>query len=88
MNLNEKIETNTWDHIDDVLSVLDRALLPHENPDRWSWSRNTECKYLDVRIDMRDGGCIIRDRHDKRIDPKQLAWQYSEETPNMPKCEG
>jgi hypothetical protein len=70
---------NLWDNLDDV-----QAILKDEN---WTWGRNIDCKYLNVRIDMRDGGCLIEaasSSHSKprRISPKQLRWQYSEATPD------
>lgn len=64
---------NRWDDIRDVMAVL--------NDKRWSWAANTDCKYLNLRVDMRDGGCLI-EANSRRISPKQLRWQYSRETPN------
>lgn len=78
--VDEKIETNQWDSIEDVIAIL-RKVATRE----WTWSRNTECKYLDLRLDMRDGGCIIKNREGVRISPEYLAWQYSKETPEPPK---
>lgn len=74
MELQQKIETNTWDSIDDFIAVLTSM-----RAEQWKWYANTRCKYVELRVDMRDGGCIIRDREGKRIDPKQLAYQYGEE---------
>jgi len=59
-----------WDNLRDVLPVLKDA-----SAGRWSWTENTACKYVELRIDMRDGGCIIRDRNGNRITPEQLANQ-------------
>src|SRR5690349_3707501 len=61
-----------WDNISDVIAVLERA----KNFD-WSWALNNRCKYLDLRVDMRDGGCIIKDRDGKRITVAELNYQYS-----------
>ena len=33
----------------------------------WTWSRNHHCKYISLRIDTRDGKCIIKDRHGEVI---------------------
>lgn len=71
MELEEKIKSNTWDNIDDFIGVLQAA-----REGKWQWLWNTRCKYVELRVDMRDGGCIIRDRHGNRIDPKELAYQY------------
>lgn len=74
---------NLWDVFDAFAEVLRRARLPYGDPDRWSWAHNMECKYIDLRIDMRDGGCLIYAKG-KRISPERLAWQYSKETPDPP----
>ncbi len=75
MELQEKIATNTWDSIDDFLAVLGEM-----RGGKWSWMKNTKCKYVTLRVDMRDGGCIIKDRDGNRIDPKDLEYQF--ELPN------
>jgi hypothetical protein len=70
LTLEQKIAGNVWDHIDDVLPVLEAA-----RTGRWSWLENSMCKYIELRIDMRDGGCVIKDRDGKRIEPEQLRHQ-------------
>ena len=70
---------NLWDHLDDFLAVYNKM-----REDKWVWFKNMDCKYVDIRIDMRDGGCIIRNKEGKRISPEQLAWQYSSDTPDGP----
>lgn len=72
--LAEKIATNTWDNIEDFLSVLNAM-----RARKWHWWKNHKCKYVELRVDMRDGCCIIRDRDGNRIDPKDLARQIHEE---------
>ena len=42
----------------------------------WSWSKNLGCKYVDIRIDMRDGGFVVLNREGERICLEQLKWQY------------
>lgn len=42
----------------------------------WQWIKNSRCKYIELRIDMRDGGFIIKDRDGKRISFDQLKYQY------------
>lgn len=71
MDLKEKIETNTWDNIDDFIKVLE---LMRDN--KWNWAQNSRCKYVNLRVDMRDGGCIIKDKNGVRIAPKTLEYQY------------
>lgn len=45
----------------------------------WSWARNHECKYVNLRFDMRDGGFVLRN-DDERISLEQLQWQYDDES--------
>lgn len=45
----------------------------------WSWMRNGDCKYVSVRVDMRDGHCIIKDRYGKVIDLDKLKHQHERE---------
>ncbi len=74
MNLEEKIATNTWDHISDFFRVLRRA-----ESGQWHWFKNSKCKYVELRVDMRTGNCIIKDRDGNRIDPKDLEFQFKED---------
>lgn len=46
----------------------------------WSWVKNISCKYVDIRIDMRDGGFVLKNREGNRISLKQLQWQYGQES--------
>lgn len=72
---------NFWDRggLDEVIEVI-------KDP-AWSWASNGKCKYITVHIDMRNGACIIRNKQGERISPRQLKWQYSEETPDPIKDE-
>ena len=62
---------NTWDQLEDFLIVYFKMLRK-----KWSWVSNQRCKYVNLRIDMRDGGCLIHNNNGDRIDPKQLSYQY------------
>ncbi len=84
MSLKDRIEANIWDKLQDFGDVFGRTKLPYGDKNRWTWSMNPDCKYVELRIDMRDGGCIIRNRNGLRITPERLAWQYSKETPDPP----
>jgi len=42
----------------------------------WCWSRNSKCKYIEIRIDMRDQNCILKDRDGNFITLKQLEEQF------------
>lgn len=63
--------TNSWKPIDEILAVL--------NDPEWQWYWNTDCKYVDLRIDTRDMHALIRDRHGKTIDLEKLKYQYKKE---------
>ena len=63
---------NVWDHMADVISVLNKM-----QSGEWEWYRNSRCKYIEVRIDMRSGNCIIFDGERKRINPSDLAHQVT-----------
>lgn len=62
---------NTWDTLND-LAIVNEARVAGE----WHWWANPTCKYVDLRVDMRDGACVMRNRHGQRITPQQLAYQY------------
>jgi hypothetical protein len=47
----------------------------------WQWHRNTKCKYVSIRVDMRDGCAVLLDRHGNVIDEQAVRWQYSTDTP-------
>jgi len=72
--LEDKQANNIWDNIDDVLPVIEAA-----RDRKWKWVLNTACKYIELRVDMRDGGCIIKDRHGNRINPEDLAYQFGQD---------
>ena len=42
----------------------------------WDWFRNSRCKYINLRIDMRDGNCLIKDRDEELITLEQLRYQF------------
>lgn len=67
----EKEQRNEWDHLRDFIPVWKA-----QQEGKWLWYANSRCKYVELRIDMRDGGCIIKDRWGARISPAQLAYQY------------
>lgn len=66
----EKMISNTWDHFGDILPTL-KAISRGE----WYWGANQRCKYIEIRIDTRDGGCLLFDSKRVRISPEQFAHQ-------------
>lgn len=68
-----KVESNRWEeNFDEVITFIKEAT--KEDSD-WSWARNMDCKYINLRIDMRDGGFVIV-ADGKRISLDALKWQY------------
>lgn len=44
----------------------------------WSWARNTDCKYVSINFDMRDGAFTLLNQNGERINLDQLKWQWKE----------
>jgi hypothetical protein len=77
-----KIEANNWhEHLelDALIAAIKHRVgsKPH-----WHWVRNPDCKYIDIRIDMRDGGWVLLNRDRERISPDQLKHQEDYGTSN------
>lgn len=66
-----------WVNFDEVVGVINRM-----RQGLWMWVWNTRCKYIELRIDMRDGHCIIRDKDGKRITVEQLQYQLERARPS------
>ena len=45
---------------------------------RWSWCKNSRCKYVTIGIDTRSGAYSLRDRDGNAITPAQLNWQIGD----------
>lgn len=69
-DVRKKIQSNTWDHFGAILPTL-KAISRGD----WYWGANSRCKYIEIRLDTRDGGCILYDRERVRISPEQFAHQ-------------
>lgn len=70
----EKTKQNIWDHFGPVLKVLKKA-----SQGKWTWTQNTQCKYIDLRIDMRTGHCILKNRNGDRINIEDFEKQVCNE---------
>jgi hypothetical protein len=77
MNIKEKIETNTWEeNLDEVFDfILDILKIRTKEGGRWIWWKNSRCKYINLKIDMRDGGFLLLDRNGERISFEELKKQ-------------
>lgn len=60
-----------WISIDEVTKIIELA-----RQDNWLWFRNSRCKYLNLRVDMRDGSCLIKDRDGNPISIDELRHQF------------
>ena len=56
------------------------------SPD-WSWASNSRFKYLNIRVDTRNGRFLIFEDQGRRVDIEQVLWQYSKDTPTPPTSE-
>jgi len=43
--------------------------------DEWIWPKNFRCKYVEFRVDTRDGAALIKDREGNVITIEQLLSQ-------------
>lgn len=71
-----------WIDTKEIFEIVEKA----KNKE-WRWSLNHECKYIDLRIDMRDGHCLLTDRHGKEISLEKLQYQYERGQQNMMEVE-
>jgi len=65
---------NVWNtNLQGVFDFIQTAT--GDNPDGWQWFKNSECKYIELRIDMRDGGFILKNGEGERISLERLKYQ-------------
>jgi len=61
-----------WQPFNDWTSAVISIITNKVN---WSWSVNSRCKYIDIRIDMRDGSAVIKDVYGNRMTTEELLKQ-------------
>jgi hypothetical protein len=77
-NLELKKKFNIWEK--DLHRTMAKIIeLSNEDSNDWTWAMNSKCKYLNLRIDMRDGGHVIMDREGNRISLEDVEYQYTSE---------
>lgn len=61
----------------DIFDRVSRVVRKSRKKDdfSWRWVWNMRCKYITLRIDMRDGHCILTDADDKEITIEELEYQ-------------
>lgn len=78
MNFKEMIESNEWhslEELDSYIAAIKKFSRSNLKDWHWSKSKNWECKYVNIRVDMRDGGFIVTGREGNRIDLEALSYQ-------------
>lgn len=80
MKTKEQAEANEWE----VKSDLDRIVTlikglsgetKFHSSKEWTWLKNSQCKYVSLRVDMRDGAFVLMNRGGERITIEQLEKQ-------------
>lgn len=66
-----KVKNNVWDSMLDILKILRDV-----RHGKWFWYRNSQFKYVNIRVDMRDGRCIFLDNNGNRVDIENIKYQY------------
>lgn len=82
MKKKKDFSENVWEDgktLDGVFKFIKEATTGKHD---WWWIKNSKCKYVSLRIDMRDGGFIILDRNNERIEFTELEYQYQIEDNN------
>lgn len=74
MSIEEMQKENQWHtNFVELAEAVRKCAIDKEV--KWSWARNWDCKYINIWLDMRDGGYILTDRTGKRIDVAGLLQQ-------------
>jgi hypothetical protein len=74
-----KVERNIWHDLPELPEWISTIQELTSKDSDWSWAKNHECKYIDIRIDMRDGGFVVLSREGddgRRICLEHLKWQW------------
>jgi len=76
MRSKEEFKHNRWEQKEDLTTVITTICkLAVKKCYKWTWVKNWNCKYIDIRIDMRDGAFIIKNNKGERITLDELKHQ-------------
>ena len=75
----DDIKENVWEEFKDSKEILKFLYDVIIKKEKWVWLSNSRCKYVELRMDMRNGGFILKDRHGNRITFDELKYQYGSE---------
>lgn len=83
MSFEDKVSANIWDrNLTEVMEFINSATAGSKFEVKdWTWVRNSRCKYVSIRIDMRDGAFVLVDRGGERISLEHLKYQWEEGKP-------
>jgi hypothetical protein len=65
-----------WPKLASVIAAVNECL-----EGKWRWQANPECKYLSIRVDMRDGTACLSNRDEDDITIEQLKKQFTDAPP-------
>ena len=74
MDFEQMVVENVWHSFND-LDFIFKNIQAIVRDKKWSWIRNPRAKYIDIRIDMRDGGFVLLDQDRVRISLDQILDQ-------------
>lgn len=74
----QMVQSNTWHSHEELLSNVQQLYDLIKSWPKWTWGNNMDCKYINIRIDMRDGGHIISNK-EGRCSLDAIKWQWSDE---------
>jgi len=68
-----------WIKFDAIAEIVRKAVPSNAKKERpmSSWTKNNRCKYIELRIDMRTGACLLYDRDGQTIDMDVLRKQHT-----------
>ena len=58
----------------DLSKLINSKIINKE--EKWTWARNSPCKYIMIRVDTRDGMCMLMNRDGEEISLEQLLYQH------------
>lgn len=66
-----------WEPCGPIFDALKQTIEDSKNFKwHWAYTFESECKYIDIRIDMRDGHCLLFNRDHEQIDLEDIRKGY------------
>ena len=70
-SLPSPLPVSHWKPFDEIIEGVSKVI----KDKKWNWAANQHCKYVSIRVDMRDGTAILMDRDKEVITLDQLKRQ-------------